>query len=793
MADEINTNKPNVGIRGNAQELPVLKRRESLVAGGSTPNFGAALNALATTPTVLGEIGSQLQVNSSIALATKFGQSLGKNPQGNLLPPITNFDKSVSEAYNSQAQVTIGNNANAMMYQAQEEMSKANKLTPDLINAYKQNMAEGLQQSIDLAPDALKPGLERQFGHQLQSTTHELNQKLISQNKADAESKAAVWRTHQNDLVTNMVKDAKTPEQFENAKNAFESLQENIHASNLSPAQKDTALTTSKLNYQTALSIQKVMNARSSGNEAEYLASIADKKIEGLSWSESEQVRDNTVRYLSAVQTAENSEQNLIMSQAGLDMAEGSFNESKLAALRDSLRPQNYNTVATNWAVKQHTQNKENIVQQRILSNPRDATSYSGLQPKQIDAGFDLITNAIKAKNPGISQTDAEFQAASNMSTVIPKFVDGINRKLSNGNPQQVLEAKETYERLHELDGNKVLGINEKSLAVADVFTDLLASQPADIDQALTQARETVFNQDKDIIKATQAQIHSFMIKHAANPSARLSTAVSLSGLNSSTNIDNPAAFQADVFSRFNGYMLLTRGNEEVSKLRTQKDAAKIWGESRVNGSLQNTRLGIEQAIGLPTNAAPLIQEDVMRQLIPQLENSKKLFDMGGSPHYWRIKEGRIDYNAYAEAKLAINKKGLSDPKYAFHKQTINKYEEAPPIIIEQVTKTGIVEWNLDVQTSPYAQRSPKTGQVTGYNIGIKHPETGEQGQLYGFYGNTHNIPSYSPNEKWLKENYIGLNNPGGISIKQYIEERKLHEQDQPQDVLEYRQMLRKK
>lgn len=788
MSEEINTSKPNVGIKGNPQDLPILKRKESLDASTSVPNYGDALNQLATTPTTLGIIGSKIMTNSSIALATKYGQSLGREPQGNLLPPITNFDKQLVDSYSSQSQVILGNQANALLFNAQEEMAKNIKLTPGLIASYKQNVAEGLHDTLELAPDNIKPQLENQFLHQLNSSTHEYNLKLTSQNKSDAESNAQVWRVHQNDLVTNQVKDAQSPKDFEMAKNSYESLQKNINSSDLTALQKETASTTAKLNYESALSINKLLNARASGKEDAYLSSLAGKKIGNLSWSESEQVTANTVKYLVAIEATENRDQNLIISGASLEMAQGTFNESKLADLRDELRPENYNKVATQWAKSQQKQNVENLTSQKIVSRPDDATTYEGLTPKQINAGFDLLKSAVMQKNPGISDDEADFRVASSMNTIVPKYLDRINRELANGNPHQVLGGLEAYERLHELDGNKVLGINDKSLMVGEIFKNMLANQNVDPDLALLKAREIVYNKDEDIIKNNNAIIHGYMASHASTPSNRLSNAIKLSGLANGIDIDNAAAFEGDIYSRFNGYMQQSSGDVAASEARTRKDASKIWGESRVNGKKQITRLGIEQAISFPSDAAPLIQEDIITQLQPQLVASKELYDKGGSPHYWRIKEGRINYQAYAKAKLSIQKLGLSDPDHSTNTKIINEFESGPPIQIEQITKSGNFTWHLDVQSSPYAQRSPTTQKVSGYNIGLVHPETGEKGQLYGFYGATHIIPTYEPNENWIKKNYIGVNNLKGLTPEEYIKNRLAPHS--PQTILEYRQKV---
>ena len=782
MSDEINTSKPNVGIRGNPQNVPIYQSHESLGGAVTIPNFGNALTELASNPTMLGQVGSQIQQSASTALATRWGQSLGKEPKGNLFPAITNFDKSVTESYTQQAQVTLGNQANALFLNAQEEIAKANKLTPGLIESYKSNLKSGLQDTLDLAPDALKTQLEGQFVHQLQSSTHQYNLRMMAQQKADAESAATVWRTHQNDLVTNLVKDAKSSKDFEQAHSAYQSLLQNIQNSTLSPSEKDTAATTAKLNYHSAISIQKVMDARNKGKAEDYLASIADKKIQGLSWSESEQVRDNTVRYIGAVESAENRDENLLMSQASLDMAQGSFNESNLASLRDQLRPQHYNEVATRWAIAQKKQQTENLTLQNIVTQPGNATTYEGLSPKQINAGFDLLATAYEQKGTAdgnkITRSEAEFRAASAMNTVVPKYIDRMNRQMVNGNAQQVLEGFETYSRMKELDGNKVIGINQRSLAVATMFKNYLTSNPDanpdQIQEALAKTKDAVLNKPEEVVKANESYYHKYLGQVAKNPQSRLSNALSLSGLESGKAIEDSAGFQNDIYSRMQSYMQLTNSDVQASKELVQADVAKIWGESKVNGESKIVKLGIEKGLNLPTDAAPLIQDDIIKQLIPQLESTKQLYDKGAAPSYWRIKEGRTNYNEYAKAKLTIQKEGRSDPDYATHSQLVKKYEKGEPIVIEQVHKNGVKEWHLNVQSSPYIARSAINQKVYGYNIGIKDPKSGMPGHLFGYYGNTHTIPTYSPNETEIRKNYIGVANFTGLTPQEYIQ-RKLH------------------
>ena len=95
-----------IGIRGNPESLPVFKSHEKLNATGSVPGFVSAFNDLATTPSALGQLFSNLATSSSNKLMDKWGYELGSNPKGNLLPSITEADKRFEMAYSNQAQAT---------------------------------------------------------------------------------------------------------------------------------------------------------------------------------------------------------------------------------------------------------------------------------------------------------------------------------------------------------------------------------------------------------------------------------------------------------------------------------------------------------------------------------------------------------------------------------------------------------------------------------------------------------------------------------------------------------------
>lgn len=751
---------PRVGVRGNAQNTPVLEKRESINASGSTPNYVAAFNNLASTPTALGILSSAATTNASIALANKMGTSLGKTPEGNLLPPITDFDKHVTEAYSSQAQVTLGLQANSLILNAQEEVTKANKITPALIDTYKQSAVQGIQSILDMAPDTIRPQMEHQLGTQIQNSTHQLTLHMIERNKSDAASRDSVWRTHQSEQISNAIKDGNIELAQEMQQSLNRNIDSGLYSGVLTPLQADTAKTAAKLNFESAKSIQKVMQARANGTEPEYLASIADKKIGDLSWSESEAVRDNTFRYLGAVESAENRDQALIEAQGQGEILSRTMNPDTLATYEAKLRPLVFQNLKNSYISSQRKQATMNSDVARILSNPGNVNSYAGKSAKVINDSYDGMTNYLmqKSQNSGnpISLEEAQFQAASSMATSIPKFTDMINRELKGENPEQIMKAIETYERMSAVSGYKTDGVDPKALAKGELFMDLLASNPADPVSAAQQANDIINKKDEKTLSITNLKIAEYMKQYASDSNRALSTAINLSGLDiSAGSLENPDHFASDVFNRFKGYMQLTDGNEDVSKKRVQADLAKQWGTTYINGKKQTTLLPIEQQMHLDPSAAPLIQQDVINQLGPQLEETKKTFDSRHSPFYWRIKD-RLSFDEYAKAKVALAEDKYRDPDIEINRTIVSKFESAPPIQLEQVMRNKEIHtYELNVQASPYAQRSQKNGEVLGgYNIQIKDPVTKAIQSMPGYYGTTKTLPEYRPNTDWVKERY---------------------------------------
>ena len=182
--------KERIGKRGNPESTPVLKSTEKLGGPGSAPNFGGAFNTMALTTDTFANLSSKIAMGASQGLAQKWGYEAGLNPTGNMLAPLTDFDKTFQNAYLNQSQNTLSLEANHLLIEGQNQISQSDRLSPDAIKSYSANMKEGLANIYKIAPDSIRGGLELQYESKLMSSEASLNNKLRSQNKSEAADKA---------------------------------------------------------------------------------------------------------------------------------------------------------------------------------------------------------------------------------------------------------------------------------------------------------------------------------------------------------------------------------------------------------------------------------------------------------------------------------------------------------------------------------------------------------------------------------------------------------------------------
>lgn len=779
------------GIRGTNSPVPVMQRQVETKAETPIPAFGAAFTALAFTPDTIGQLGASMSLQAGVAIAKSRGQSLGKNPEGDLLPAITDVDKAFVNSYSAQAEATLGLQAQALMSKGQEELAQANRLTPGLISSYNQNMAEGLEGILQHAPSTVRGEMENQYSHELMSSSHQLSMSMISQNKAEAKETAQVYSSHQMQQMHDAQLDGNSQLAQQIYETSMKSNSANLASGQLTPLQAEANNTKFRLNYLSGIEIQKALAARQSGKLEGFLSGMIDKKPKSVSWSDWENVRNNTVSYIGAVENLDNRDQSLILSQANAQSALGPLNENYIAELREELTPTRFNTFMSSYISKRQKGASNQVAVNDLVGDYHNPEAYRTAKPDQINQAFDQVAQAaiIKAQNNGVnlSQRQAELESASTAGVAVPKFVSKLNLDLQSGNPQLMMNASEDLQALTAQNGQLAQGVQKQSYAMSRAFQDFL-HEGYPTDAAAQMAKEVVFNKNKDVMESNEIMIGDWRKKTLRDPAHTATWARNMAGISSSTSIDNPGAFYLQMKTAMEDNMRWLNGDVQGAEKMLRDGIQKTYGTTRVNGSEKFVYMPIEKVVGLESGATPLIQEDIYHQVNGQIKATKAAYDSGNMSYYYRLKD-RVTLEQYTQAKLEMNAafnlktitasarqpetlKSLTEgtgpagiyKSVAKQRAIVKQFEAGSPIEVEMVhrgpkgTDGPVESYQITTESSPFLATSSGEDPVIGdYDLRMTNGK-GNSFPLTGVFSGQQNHPVYRPDARWIRQNYFRVN-----------------------------------
>lgn len=647
MADADLTISHSVAAPPTPQAPQAMQRRESLQVESSPVNFQGAFSSLAQTPSVLGEIGANMAMSAGLAQSKLWGTYLGKNPVGDIMPPITKADEAFSNAYSNQAQATLSNQINDMMFKGQEELDKSYQLSPGQIMDFHKNMAEGASKILEMAPNTVKSSMENSFVNSLQQTTHHLTETQISQQKEKARGMQQVWQSQQQDKIHDAWLSGNPSEANRLYEDLKRSVTTSISSGMLSPVQGETTLNSAKLvnesSKQVAAALQHMQ--QNDGSAEKFLSDMAFNKPKNLTFGEWEKVRNETASYVGQVDNLRSRNQTLLTAQAGAEISQGTFDAGKAAYYQSQMTPANYMHMMTSYYSHQRKMAGGSYRSQILAANAGNVDAYAGATSKDINGAFDALTEQRlgDAKRQGIpiDQDTAEYQVAASMARPVPKYIEKLGNRMTSGNSQLMEQSIDAYSKLKAIQGEKVAGLDSKQLASMSLY-EAMKSRGVDPQVAAQQAREVIFSKDPEIYSLNKKKIDEYF-KDKTSSSRMLSWARNM--VDSSAPIQNTAEFVDNAHNLFQGFMQLTNGDEQASLAATREGMRSEYGTTRVNGVEQTVRLPLESVLNL-TDSAPLIQDDIIKQLGSQLESFNKSQSPGTGhfqPESGLVEKGNID------------------------------------------------------------------------------------------------------------------------------------------------------
>jgi hypothetical protein len=632
----------------NQNPEPIQSQVKLDATVGQAP-FVEAFDSAALRPTLLGQMGSTIAQTAANSLATKMGYDEGMNPHGDLLPPLTEADKHYAQSYMAQSKNVLSLQLNRMLSDAQTQLSKAYKLTPQMIEDFKQQIGSGTAEILQNAPTGIKQQLGAQYANAIIGTTGALNRRMIAQNKEDAISN---MKANDKNTDSAIIDNAITGS-FDLAEKLYkEKIEQNKRQREtgmMTPLEEQTSNLAAKISFFTGVSNFKATEARNKKGDAlaKYLTSLSDikNKPADLSVSEWNTVGNNTLSYMRHLDALQQTDKNLILSELNEKLAKGDLVEQDIltAYQSPSFNKTDLNELLTKLYNKQTRGSSRQEKINFLIDNFSSAQAHGEADPKIVNDSYRTLVQAVRQKNPNMLPMEAESSIAAISGGPIPAFLKTVANLSKSNNLDDVVAASNAYHRVQGVSPQNVMGLPEEAYNFINAFDSFRQVNPGDPAMALAQTRNALAAKTPDEKKAIQETWNEVYRKNYSTPEKRSSLARKMLGVNTlfnSTAVQNKAVTDDHITNLLEKFTLLTGGDVETAKDMTQKAVDNVYGDTWVNGRHEKAYLSVEKIAnpGNPEGTTYFVQKDIANQLQKSFKMFKDAYDAGNSDFYYRLK-----------------------------------------------------------------------------------------------------------------------------------------------------------
>jgi hypothetical protein len=785
------------------QQVPIMKKEVAPDYTTAPAAYTQSFDNAALTPTALGEFGSQLAITASTTLAQKRGYEAGKDPHGTLLPPMTKADQAYANAYITQAQNTLGLQANKLMQEGQQELAKAWKLTPDMIASYTKNMSEGLNDIINNAPLQAQPGLAAQFNSSLMNSSGQLNMKMIGQQKTQALQNASLFN---NTQLSAMYEAARSGNY-----DAAEKMQQDMLARTnsmkasgmITPLQAEATEKSARMSLYTGLYSGQAVQAFQNKTSDQFLSDLLAKKPEGMNTLEWEGISRNVMGEVALQESFQQRNETSLYSEANRLLNEGTLTPDFISQLEaESTSKPRFNNFMAQVASYQRKNFKTNQQVSNLMPqwNSPYAMAVASNKTKNaalIQAAGDVQQRAASSGRQ-LDDFEAEAEAMATAGGPIQDFTHQMNAGFLSGNPDLMLRNLNAYRALRNSNPKALNGMDKKAEAMMTNFESQMEDGNAP-DVAAQKATEIVQQKTPEQMEINTALVRQWENSKVNTPSRLNSWASQFADLGDGAKINNLPYFAIHAKNIFKSNMEYLNGDVEGATKMTREGIERAWGVTEINGKQEFVFQPIEQTIGLDSGANPLIKHDLYEQIQKQIAPMNAAYEEGVKNKDSRISffyrlAPRPSYEDFRNAQATIAKiskephshTGFSGAPLSpmpgnvpVNKEwddainLVNSFKN-DPIKIERVYQGGkrVESFTMAIAANPGLQQDAN-GTIGSYNVSMRMGD-GPSAPMNGWFAGPLSEPVYLPNSKQIHDRYfelVGLN-PSGMTAYQMNQER---------------------
>lgn len=684
--------------------VPILERSVTAQVG-STPDLQSAVQGYAESSNNLSAIGAKVAQTASNAMASQLGYESGKNPHGNLPPSFTEFDQNFAQSYHAQAEATLSQQGNELLANAEIQMSKANRLTPDLIaNTHKQ-LSDGLAKISANAPNEVRNKLEAQFSSQVLRQRTMYTEKMITQQRQDASDnlKAGINTSLLNINNLGQSGDFKGAIAAEQAAIGYA---KNARANNYMSADDErSAIETAKQARINALNNHEAVAAFHRGKFPEYAADF-EKNHQGLTPTQHAAAGQSMMQQINFLQGLKSQDETLNAVRFEQEIAENvnGISTTRITSLKSEVSPLLYERLQLEYIKAKKVFNTEKAGSDYVINGFSNNQVYPRATKEQKNKAFDTLVarhiNTMQQQGTPVGLDEAQAQIASTAAGAVPGYVEVLNAKLSSRNPADLETASRSVSYITgRKKGANLEGLNEKSVAMSEMYQALRRSHIPQ--EAADEAYKAVYTPRTEENKQILDDGWADQLK-LIKDDGKLSTYADIGGVNTNNLVD-PLGYAEQTESLLKANYILTNGDYETAKKMTADQIKNSYGASYVNGKKQTVFYPIEQAVGIPSDGAGYIQDDVIEFVNKELASTKAAFTKGELPFYYEVEPRRSLENARHEGH-GFETANITEARKQSH---IQKFEEGQPMLIHKHWKNGVREtYPLIVKADPWLAKA---------------------------------------------------------------------------------------
>ncbi len=721
-----------------SKDFPTYERKETHHQLTGVPDFTSAFKDVAESTNVLGAIGANVAQVASNKIAADLGAESGKNPKGDLGPSFTEFDKNFANSYKTQAHATLSLQAMKLITDSNIAVSKASRVTPELIQKSQDNINQGLQKIYALAPTEIRPQMEYTFTAAQNTQREQLNRRLLNEQHEDRRQNTLLY----NDKNAETAHALAASGRFKEAEQLIKS-NESINKSavegnvgfsvNQAKAGNDTvrqSVTAGKLQYG-------YDQASKEGKEDTYLKSLA-KRPDWISDADYPHAIQSIQAYANNQRSLKSNYEQLVTSefQAKIATNASAITGTELQAAMDKLSPVNAAKLNLSYINGIKSQMKDSAEQSDLVNNWQDPTSQANASDKAKNSVFNSKTDYAMKNSPGLSREAAESQVAASAGGTIPVFTKTLKNKLWGGDAQQMVSVAKQISDLQENGhGHALQGLNEQDKALAsDIKHNFNPQDPASAARMITENKQ---NQDPNVRKDSETAFSNYMFDNTRKSGVTdddfvLNTFGMASHWYSSGGFDTPwakSSYASDIKSNWRNNFINTGRDQMRAKELTQEYINNNYGKTQVNGSSEWTLHPIEKAVGFPEGQGlEFINRDIMRQVSEPMQKLKQAYDERHSDTYWSIEGINSESRHTNVGKTHPFEKESGRLKFVKHTRNgVSTDTESYPLRLVG----NNFNWELNVETA----HGPRS-------IFLEAPAIG--------------VHTYTPDQKWIQDEAAG-------------------------------------